>query len=274
MMGPRGLAGLCLLCAIVASACMAQSAVAATSGTTAFTCKEVGEPNGGFSDAHCKSPKSGGKYKHVEIQENTQTELSISSETTSGESEIAVLKATIAGIALQLQATSAQASGTVENKLDPSGEHYVHADSVTTYTGVKVATPAEKGCKVYTDKGGEKGEEGVIHTNQLTTTTKGQGDAGVLSPKEGNVVATFIVDGCPAPFTGLNRTYTINGSIKCSPEGATIKCVHANVTASGTLTLNGSVKAGVEVNTTVKSKDPLIAGDTLKPLSQTTVETP
>jgi hypothetical protein len=269
----RAAVGICMLCAFALSVFAAQAS--AITGTTAFTCKNLEEPSGDFSDAHCKQASVGGKFKHIAIAQDTTTQLSVTNENESGEKVPARLKATIGGIALELVATSAQAEGSVENRLDASGEHYVSAHSVTTYSGITVAKPLGKGCKVYTDNGGAKGEEGVLHTNELATTTKEQGDAGKLAPAAGNTIATFIIDGCEGTeaIKNLNKTYEINGSVRCIPSGATVNCVHAEITAAGTLTLNGAIKAGVEVDTTFKGKDPAILGDTYRPLSATTVTT-
>jgi hypothetical protein len=264
MDGHRTIRCVCILCALVFSICAAQSANAAT---TAFTCKDLKEAAGDFSDPHCKQASAGGSFKHIEIPPNTTTELTVTNENESGEKVPAKLKTTINGIVLELIATDAQAAGSVENQ--PGA----YARSTTTYSGITVAKPSGKGCKIYTDTGAkEKGEEGVIHTNELITTTEGQGDAGTLYAAENENITTFILDGCKGSeaFEQLNMTYTINGAVRCVPSGATVNCSHSTMTAEGTLFLNHVIKAAVEVTTTLKSKDPDIEGDTYKPLSATT----
>jgi hypothetical protein len=250
------------------------------SGTTAFTCKNIGAPSGEFTKAHCKSSDSGtGNYSHVAIAAGTPTELEVTNEGTGSETattSTAKLKATVNGIQMELRASSARATGTVENGIGTSGEHSIVASSQTTYTEIEVAKPAGKGCQVYTDiGGGEKGEKGVLHTNVLETVTEGQGDAGKLKPAEegSDVLATFITAGCTGSeaLEGLNKTYELNGSVTCQPDGATVNCGHTEMTEAQTLLFNHAVKVGIEVSTTFKGR----ANNTepFTPLSPTTVKT-
>jgi hypothetical protein len=267
----KTVAGICLLCSLALSAVAAQSAGAVTKGTTEFTCVNQGGATHSFTDAHCKEKTGKGAFEHVSIAENAATELTVSSETTGGAIEPARLKTAIAGIELELVAAETSATGVVENRL-ASNEHYVSGEAITKYSGVTVTKPAEKGCEIYEDKGGEKGEKGVIRTNPLKATTQGQGDFGKLEPVAGEVIASFFIAGCPAPVEAINKTHTITGSIKCIPAGATVSCVHSEVTKQGTLQLNGAVKAGVELRTTYKSRANVAQPYT--PISVTTVETP
>lgn len=272
MIKRRTILALFVLCALLGAAVAAQSAAASSKGTTGFTCKEVakgGAGTVGFKDAHCKEPAEGEavKYEHFAFPPDTTTELTVSNTTTEGGTQIAILKATIFGIVLELQATGVHAEGTMENKLNAATqEHYARGQSATTYSGVTVTIPTGKGCKV---KGGE------IKTNNLTWTTAEQGMLGKLAPTEGTTIAEFTIEGCT--LESVNRTYKVSGSITCPLEGATVHCSHAEVTASGTLKLGSEaslVKAGIEVNTTAKARD-AAAGDTkYTPLAFTTVETP
>ncbi|HEX5610847.1 MAG TPA: hypothetical protein VFX45_12240 [Solirubrobacterales bacterium] len=270
MNGRRAVVGLCMLCALLVSALAAQGASAAgTKGTTAYTCTNsgLGTPVGNkFKDAHCKEvDNTNGTFRHVEIAANTTTELSGSNETTGGAKENTLLKATIAGSAFTLTGTETTGSGWMTNATEGK-EHYAHGEGTITYSGVT----ASGGCKVFTDSGAGKGAEGVIHTEPLKATTKGQGDALKFEPKEGTVFARFLLEGCTN--TGINGTYTVTGSVKTtSIEGATSKFTHANTTEQNTLKLNGTIKAGIEGVLTLKSRS--VATDPYTALSATTVET-
>ncbi|HEX5610844.1 MAG TPA: hypothetical protein VFX45_12225 [Solirubrobacterales bacterium] len=245
MNGRRAIVGLCMLCALLVSAFAAQSASAV--GTTAYTCKETGK-GPGFSDAHCKTASEAGPFQHVAITLNQTTELSGSNETTGGTKENTLLKATIAGSAFTLTGKTTSGSGWMTNATEGE-EMYAHGEGVITYTEVT----ASGGCKVFTDSGAGKGEEGVIHTETLKASTKGQGDALKFEPKEGTVFARFLLEGCTN--TGINGTYTVTGSVKTSSiTGATSNFTHANTTEQNTLKLNGTIKAGIEGILTLKSR--------------------
>jgi hypothetical protein len=282
MTARRAIIGLCMISALIASAIAAPGAGALeVKGTTAFTCVKVIEAPGteGFSKEHCKpedAVTTNAKFQHVAIAEGTATEITGSNEKTNIETEVAKLKETIAGVATELQATAVHGEGTFENLLDTEEgahfhEHYAHAEGTLTYTGVTVTKPAGKGCKVWTDNGGVKGEEGVVHTNLLTGTTTGQGHSVTITPKEGNVFATFIVE-CTTKVPAIEGTWKIEGKVTGVPNGATINFTHGEVTEKETLIGKGA-KAGIEGTLTIKGRDPKISGDGTKPLSVTTVET-
>jgi hypothetical protein len=273
MTGRRAIVGLCLLWALAFSAFAAQSASAATKGTTAFTCKETSEGTGEkFSKAHCKQADTSpsGKFRHVDVKEGTQTEVEVTNANTNAEtngSTVVRFHSTLAGVKFELQATGATGTGTVENRKDPvTGEHYVHAQTSTKYTGV---TEALLGCEVF----GLPGGKGVIETNKLTTTTAGQGDAGKLVPEAGGVFTEFEAKG-PA---GCPGTVKVFGSVKGVPDGATISSTASKVTEEKTLRIGNATTgplAGIGVTTTFKGRDKA-AGDTqFTPLSATTIETP
>jgi hypothetical protein len=156
----------CVLLTAVISTAAVQSASAATKGTTIFTCKKGFL---GFTKAHCKNGDAGtGEFGHVAVAENTTTEITSSNGTTGGEKEVTKLKATIAGIAFEIQSTSVTSHGSITNTKDASGEHYADGNIQITYGETTVASPAGKGCKV---KGG------AFNSLSVTITTTGQGDS-------------------------------------------------------------------------------------------------
>lgn len=243
----------------------AQSAGAVT-GTTAFTCKKKAiEGGSGFSDAHCRTEVgSGAKYEHVAIPAGTKTELLVTNAQTAENttaSQSAILGGVLSGVAVELTAKEVKNEGTFENSVAANGEHFVHGTGKTTYTGVVVKKPAEKGCVVKEEK---------VTTNTLTGTSAEQGMAGRLTPAEaGGVFAQLTIEKCSVE--ALNNTFPITGSVKCSGVGSTALCTHAEITAQGTLKFGGQ-KAGVDVGTTFTGRAP---GDpSYTPLGVTTVSTP
>jgi hypothetical protein len=288
MVGRRAIVGFCMLCALLVSAFAAQSASAVIKGTTAFTCKEEPTAIWQFKDEHCKEESSGGntgKFRHVEIKQDTTTHITLSNKKTTDDTKESTpqrLKATINGIATELVATEVHGTGGLTNKLDAAtGDHYIHTKNVKlVYTGVEVAKPAGKGCKVYTDetKPGEemtgKEQVGVVDTEPLTGTSLGQGDSLKFTPTEGTVFARFWITGCEGSeaLKALNKTYTVEGSATGKPTGATITFSHEEITAAGTLKLNGAVKSGYEGRVTVTGSHNEIEEPT-RPISVTTVNT-
>lgn len=264
MTGRRGAIGICLLCALVFSAFAAQGAGAVTLGTTGFTCKEKKEPGGaGFSGPHCTAAdvvKTGAKYEHVAIAQNQVTEGRVTNTTTGGETQVARLKSTIAGVEVELQATGTLGEATGTNKLAANGEHFIEGTGQTSYSGVSVTKPAGKGCKV---------KAGEFKTKLLKGTSAGQGMEGKLEPAEGTTFGEFEIEGCS--IAAINGVYQITGSIKCPGDGATVLCTHAATTAQGTLKMRGQ-KAGVEVTTTATGR--ANSTEAFTPLAVTTVETP
>ena len=205
-----------------------------------------------FSNAHCNSEagtKDWGHKKLSLIHWNTVVEGGTSS---SGKQ---VLKATINGIATELVTEGGvSGEGAMENT-EVGGEAVATGSGTITYTGVTVAKPAGKGCKIFTDNGGVAGEEGVIHTNSLSTTTTNE--MGVkFTPAAGTVFATFILSGCTgsAALEGLNGTYTVNGSVIGAPNGGETIFTHTATTTPETLLVNNSIKAGIDGSTTSKNK--------------------
>jgi hypothetical protein len=246
-----------MLCALLVSAVAAQGASAA--GTTAYTC--TSGSGSGFSDAHCKTfVGSGANFVHQSIANGTTTELTGSNETTGGAKTSTIFKFTLAGAAFSMTVSTNTISGWMTNA-EEGGEMYAHGDGTSTKTGVT----ASGGCKVFTDP--PKGEEGVVHTEPIKGSTKGQGDAVKFEPTDGTVFARFILEGCTN--AGQNGTYTVTGSIKStSIEGATVNFTHADTTAQNTLKINGTIKAGIEGTVTFKARDN--SGQAFTALSATT----
>jgi hypothetical protein len=255
--GRRAIIGLCMLSALLVNAFAAQGASAA--GTTGYTCVE--DPNGPLMGEHClASGGSGTKHKHASIANNTTTELTASNETTGGVKDVMVLQATVAGASFKLTATTMTASGWMTNA-EEGGEMFAHGEGTATFTGVT----SDSGCKVFTHS--PKGEEGVVHTETLKATTKGQGHAVKFEPASGTVLARFILEGCTNP--GINGTYTVTGSIKTSSiSGATANFMHVDTTNQNTLKLNGTIKAGLDGTATFKTR--ANSGEPYKALSATT----
>lgn len=240
--------GLCMLCGLLLTVISAQGANAA--GTTGYTCKEV---NAGFefTDVHCEDKGAFGPFGHESINGDTTTEVAVNNE------GVMSLKATIGGISTEFVAQTFSGSGWMENK-EEGGEMYATGEVTTTYTNVTIASPVGKGCKVSTDNGGIAGEEGLVHTNTLRVTTKGQGDSLKFEPGEGagERLATFIVSGCSgsAALEALNKTYFVSGSVKGVATGAKVGFTHAETTTQNTLKLNGAIKAGLAGALTLRSR--------------------
>jgi hypothetical protein len=255
--------GLLALCVLALGAFAAQAG-AATNGTTAFTCKETGEGN--FTKAHCAAADTGaGKFSHVAIPQNTTTEVSGSNEKTGSEttaSTPAIIKTAATGIAsvYTFEASGVTAAGTLTNEIVGT-EHVARGTLTFTYTGVKVTSPAETGCKV-------KGEK--IETAPLAVTTAGQGMEIQLAPAEGAKFLEFTVEGCSKAV--LNTKGTVNGNINATLDGATLKLSEGETTEQGTLTVGaGPMVVGIGSPTTLSARAP--GAGPFTPLSFTTVQT-
>jgi hypothetical protein len=238
---------------------------------TAFLCTEAASTKD-FSSAHCVPGESGTKFGHVPITEEPPISLSNASTnaTTTGPTS-AVLKQTIAAVNVEVKATGAiEGLGTLRNEV-VAGAMRASANSDSngvTFNGVEVAAPAGEGCKVFEDKGGVKGTEGVIRTKPLTgytvaTETK---DEVHIQPSTSTLFATFFVECTPGNVPAeLEGTWEVTGSINCPIHGATIACEHAAITTQNTLKAKG-FKAGIEGKATVKAAKPTT------PISLTTAQ--
>jgi hypothetical protein len=256
-----------MACALLVSGVSAQGASAVT-GTTAFTCVKVEKGTGAFNESHCKEASGNKEYKHVAIAENTTTSLR-------GNAFGAMkLKATVGGVPITTTANSVELTGWMENKVDPgTGEHYIHGEGALIFKEVTV-TGAGKECFVYEDNGGEVGTKGVVGTNMLTATSKGQGDALKLTPAVGVAFRTsWITDAAKSKANCVaGGTYTLSGSVTGVPTGATITLSHTETTTQNTLSLGG-FKAGMEGTGSLEAEDPNDPSDSWTPLSSTTVTT-
>jgi hypothetical protein len=261
-----------MLCVLAFSAIAAQSAAAVTKGTTAFTCKAGA---GTFKTEHCVPGETGGSFGHVAIASFTETRLRISNEKTNGGtngSTSVKIKETVAGVPVELSASEVTGFGSLENRTAASGEHFVELRPSLEFNGVTVTKPAGKGCQVFEDIAKGEGLLGVIRSEFLGGTTEGQGDSIKLRPFAGTAFATFFIT-CTTKVEALEGTWELTGSFNCPTNGATIVCNHNEVTAQNTLKGKGA-KAGFEGTLTLEGTDQTIGGDTYKPLSFTTVETP
>ncbi|HVQ58658.1 MAG TPA: hypothetical protein VMS60_07095 [Solirubrobacterales bacterium] len=275
MTGGRAIIGVCAFCALFVSALTAQGA-AATSGTTAVTCKEEATAVFKYSDKHCKQESSGGntgKFNHVAIAEETTTELTA---TDSGEGTS--LKATIGGVATTLTSAGLTGTGSMENLLTGADEHYIHSTGTIVFSGVTV-TPFTK-CFVYNDVAGVKGAKEKVETEPLTATTEKQGDFVKVAPEVGEVLARlWILDSnkktaAEGGECAIGATYTVTGSIKGSPNGATTLSTHTETTQQNTLKIvtgGSGMKAGIEGPLTLEGRTKG-GGGAYAPLSQTTIE--
>jgi hypothetical protein len=265
MNGRRAVIGLCMACALLVSAFAASGAHAAA---VAHTCVEGGTPTGAnnFTEEHCQTVDNVapvGPFHHVGFG-NISTKLTGESGTFA--SGVQTLKATINGINTELKTSTLMGDGS----LTKNDGTTVAGNGTIVYENVVVAAPAGKGCKVVEDNGGAEGTEGVVKTNPLSASTTSPTEL-EFTPTEGETFATFFIKGCTGSeaLEGLNKTYSVTGSLIGTPKGAETVAEHGSVTTQNTLKLNGSVKAGLNGGLTIKGKTTPPAVDTFKPLSLT-----
>jgi hypothetical protein len=268
MKGRRVALTVCTVAALIFGASVAPSAAA--SGTTVFTCVKTLE--GSFKGAHCLEGAGGERYEHVKSNPNTETEFTVTNSNTTEETSAArqtIIHETIAGAELELRATTVNGEGTVQNR-EEGAEMWFEGSGTIKYTGVTVAKPAGKGCKVFTDTPEKtKGAEGAIDVS-VKATSRGQGDFAKFEPASGTTFSTFFVE-CTTKVAALEGTWEITGSFKCPASGATIVCSGKEVTEQGTLKGKGA-KMGLDGAFTFAGKDPDLPADTeCKPLTTTTV---
>jgi hypothetical protein len=145
--GSKAMVGLSLLCALFFSAVAAEAAAAAAAqNTTAFTCVEVAPGTGAFADSHCDQISKEGKYSHSAVSTGVSIEVSLTNAKTANkttESTPAVLKGTLAGVALEIECKTAKGEGSFSNQ-EPSAK--VHTGSGTASTNMsecQVKKPAK-----------------------------------------------------------------------------------------------------------------------------------
>lgn len=287
MIGRRTIIGLCAVCALFVSAFAAQGAAAITKGTTVFTCSSSAAVKD-FKTSHCKEGESGTAFGHIAVTEGTATTFKATNANTNAETNgptSAKLKSTIAGSEFQLVATGVEATGTLENTKEATGEHMVIGKGIVIkYTGV---TESLLGCSVEGTKPAGTATPGTIETYALTATTTGKGDAIEFKPEVGNLFAEFDLfkPAASCPFATGEPVFKVIGSIICSPDqaeppvkpsGTTLTCSHEKVTGQGKLRIGGEAgpKAGYDGKVTLNAgtKKESEEGKTT-PLSVTTVET-
>lgn len=237
--------GIAVLIALALSAFAATSASA--SGATTFTC--VKDPEGTLFGPHCLKASTGDntKYKHVAIAPETTTTSTLTNANTASNTTAAqswTLKATLAGVSVEITCSELHGEGTVENRttVKETGEMFGHGEFRVHFTGCVVKAPAGKGCKV--------ANEGTITTNQLTSRTVASGESGKVEPNEGTTFTELKIEGCT--IAALNNTFPVTGSFLAKTNGATITVTHAEVTTQGTLKFGGQ-KAGIEGALTTKA---------------------
>ena len=177
MTGRRAVIGLTVLCALAFSAFSAASASAA--GTTAYTCVDGGTGGLGtrFSDPDCENAETGGTYGHVAFASETTTDLQVVQTTNQ------VLKGTLAGVEVELEATgvTAKEGSYVENTDHGTEPMDVSGEVTLEYTGVTVKKPLlSPACAV---EGGKVTTNPLKFTSVTGTTPKTTGIK--FEPKEG-----------------------------------------------------------------------------------------
>jgi hypothetical protein len=269
MSAKKAVFGLCVITALVLSAFAAQSASAAVKGTTAFTCVQ-GAGTKTLWGEHCLASNPGGtakqEYGHVAIAQDTETEAECTNKTTEGASSNPVFESEISGLLLKLTATEVTCvEGKLLNKLTAGGEHFIDFTGKLHYLNI---TTNQAGCVVTNLLGPEN--VATVLTTPITATTEGTGDKVKIRPVTGTQLAKFKLTGCTSGV--LNKTYEISGSVRMKTNGATLETTEAETTAEGALKIAG-IEMGLEGKLTIKGKDPSIACDAFKPISETTVET-
>ena len=111
------------------------------------------------------------------------------------------------------------------------------------------------------------GTLGVVKTEPLFATTRGQNHSLTFTPKTGTLFAKFYITNCSVP--ALNGTYEVTGKVTGVPDGATVNFKHEEVTKQGNLKTRGAA-SGLEGTLTLKGKDEAKGDLTYSPLSVTT----
>jgi hypothetical protein len=268
MNGRRAVVGLCMLCALLVSAFAAQSASAV--GTTAYTCVKGGKVSPTYNSAHCRPSDGAGEWSHESIANGTTTELTGNGKDDKGNPIPGFLVSTAFGATVELEGKTVTGSGQMTNSIE-SGEMFASGSGTITFSEVSVVKPAN--CKVQTDgPSKEKLEDGVVHTESLKATTKGQADRLKFEPTVAPTFARFwISTNLPPPAAACpldNTTFTATGSVTGVPNGATTEFTEADTTAQNTLKLNGA-KAGISGSLTIEGRA-TGSGGGYTPLSVTT----
>ncbi len=223
--------GLCMICALLVSAFAASGASAAA---TAYTCAKGGGAKD-FSDSTCKTSVTAGtgEYGHVEIPANTRTK--ITGESTGN----SILKATTAGVTLELTSTAldAEEAGSgepafMENR-EVGGVMEAFGEGRIKYTNVT----ANHSCLI------NGAATATLITNRLKATTTSTSSL-TFEPATPPKFIEFTLTGCA--ISALNKTWTVEGSVTGQVNGGSTTFTHATVTGEKTLKSNGSIISGLE----------------------------
>ena len=268
MIGRKGIVGLCMLCALILSAIAAQAAQAVP-GVTFVTCEKVAKAANQFTDAHCKE-KGEGEFKHVEFAPNTTTTATIDNKLTGEERSTAILKMTVAGLGVSMEAKKVTAHATLENKEDAT-EMWGEGKTISKGEGpigvVYEEVTANLGCTVV----GLPGGAGKIETKSMSATTKGAGLMATFTPTEGTQIAEFEFTGASCP-EAVKGKYPLFGSVTCVIVGATCVFTHSEVTGTKSLRLKNAFEgpvAGLAGSITINALDPKNEATGEWPLSAT-----
>ena len=256
MIGRKGSVGLCMLCALMVSAIAAQAAQAVP-GVTFVTCEKVAKAANQFTDAHCKE-KGEGEFKHVEFAPNTTTTATIDNKLTGEERSTAILKMTVAGLGVSMEAKKVTAHATLENK-ENATEMWGEGKTIKKEAGssegvVYEEVTANLGCNVT----GLPGGAGKVETVPVSSDTKGAGTMTTFRPTVGTKFAEFELSGAGCP-EAVKGKYPVFGSVTCVFVGATCVFNHAEVTGTKTLRLKNATEgpvAGLAGSITIKALDP------------------
>jgi len=219
--------GLCMICALLVAAVTASGASAAT---TAYTCvPHAGGPlNGTCSGA-------GTEAEHVEVPPNTKT--NITGESTGN----SILKATTAGVTLELTSTALDAEEAgpgepafMENR-EVGGVMEAWGEGKIKYTNVT----ANHNCLI------NGAATATLITNRLKATTTNKATL-TFEPAAPPTFISFTLSGCA--ISALNKTWTVEGSVTGEVEGVTTVFKHTKTTEAKTLKANTSITAGLEGN--------------------------
>jgi hypothetical protein len=206
----------------------------ASADTTAVTCNPA-TGGGGFSDSHCVNKVTdGATFIHQGFPENTSSPITIVNA-----GMAATIKSNIGGLEISVACTTASGSGILNTQ--GGAEMYSFGTAGITFSGCTVENTV--GCTV---------SGGTVTTKPLVFTTKGQGMGVKFAPETPSVLAEIVIDGCPAPITGLNGTWPLTGSVVLTPHGATLTSEHTETTIQGTLIWFGTHKAGLASSLTLK----------------------
>lgn len=215
------------------------------------------EDTAGFSKAHCRpedAVNAEAHFEHSAVAGDTTTKLRWTNKRVGPNTEstsVTKCKSVRAGVEVELQASGVEAAEETEafpnhmfNRAAASGEMFIEGTGRIKFTGVKVTTPAGKGCIV-------AGE--AITTRLLTASSASLAAQLKYAPSGTEPFTTFLVPSCS--IAGLNGSYEVTGSVKGAISGATNIFTHPGTTEQATLKVGGQ-NAGIEGELTFEGKAP------------------